>query len=178
MKLNLKGINIDITQGIKDYTEKRFSKLNKYFDKELKINSTLSVERGVHKIEVTIPVEGFILRGEDKTRDMYSSIDNVVDKIERQIHKYKTRINRKGKAVKVDLAPGIDTLLDEQEEEIPEIVKTKRFAVKPMTEEEAVLQMGLLDHSFFVFLNADTEEVNVIYKRRDGQYGLIEPEFK
>ncbi|MDD4344012.1 MAG: ribosome-associated translation inhibitor RaiA [Eubacteriales bacterium] len=177
MRVNLKGKNVQITDGIKDYAEKRFQRLEKYFEKDFEVNATISVEKDLHKIDVVLPLSGFVIKGEDKTRDMYNTIDNVIDKLERQIRKYKTRINRKGKQVdpKDEYIPAVETT--ELEMEIPEIVKTKRFAVKPMSKEEAVLQMGLLDHSFFVFLNADTEEVNVIYRRNDGQYGLIEPDF-
>lgn len=177
MKLNLKGKNIEITDGIKEYAEKRFQRLEKYFDKELEVNATLSVQGDLHKIDVIVPLSGFVIKGEEKTRDMYTTIDNVIDKIERQIRKYKTRINRKGRQIdpKDEFIPVTET--KNLEDELPNIVRTKRFPVKPMCKEEAVLQMGLLGHSFFVFLNGDTDEVNVIYRRDDGQYGLIEPEF-
>lgn len=178
MKLNLKGKNVQITDGIKEYAEKRFQKLDKYFDKEFEVNATLSVVKDIHKIDVILPLSGFVIKGEEKTRDMYTAIDSVVDKIERQIRKYKTRINRKGRLIdpKDQYVPATEE--KDLEMEIPKIVKTKRFPVKPMNQEEAVLQIGLLDHSFFVFLNGDTNEVNVIYKRNDGQYGLIEPDLK
>lgn len=177
MKLHLKGKNVQVTDGIRDYAEKRFQKLEKYFEKDFDVNATMSVEGDLHKIDVVILISGLVLKGEDKTRDMYNSIDNVVDKLERQIRKYKTRINRKGKQIdpKDEFIPLAE--MEEMDEDLPRIVKTKRFAIKPMSNEEAVLQMGLLGHSFFVFLNAETDEVNVIYKRNDGQYGLIEPEF-
>lgn len=176
MRVNLKGKNVQITDGLKDYAEKRFQRLEKYFEKEFEVNATFSVERDLHKIDVVIPLSGFVIKGEDKTRDMYTSIDNVIDKLERQIRKYKTRVNRKGKQAEIKRD---DTLpVEEPEFEIPEIVKTKRFAVKPMSKEEAVLQMSLLDHSFFVFLNPESDEINVIYRRNDGQIGLIEPDFK
>lgn len=176
MRVNLKGKNVQITDGLKDYAEKRFQRLEKYFEKEFEVNATFSVERDLHKIDVVIPLSGFVIKGEDKTRDMYTSIDNVIDKLERQIRKYKTRVNRKGKQTEAKGEPSLP--VEEPEYEIPEIVKTKRFAVKPMSKEEAVLQMSLLDHSFFVFLNPESDEVNVIYKRNDGQIGLIEPDFK
>ncbi len=175
MRVNLKGKNVQITDGIKEYAEKRFQKLDKYFDKEFEVNATLSVEKDLHKIDVVLLFSGLVLKGEDKTRDMYTSIDNVIDKLERQIRKYKTRINRKGK--QIDPKDEFIPTVEEDTLDIPDIVKTKRFAIKPMSKEEAVLQMGLLDHSFFVFLNADSDEVNVIYRRNDGQYGLIEPDF-
>ena len=125
---------------------------------------TMSVEKDTHRIEVTIPVHGMILRGEESTNDMYASIDQVVDKLEKQIGKYKGRILKRGKAADGQWAPK-----EEQEElSAPEVVKTKRFAFKPMDVEEAILQMNLLGHSFFVFANAETEQVNVVYKRKDG----------
>ena len=122
-------------------------------------------------------LNGYILRGEEETMDMYTSIDNVVDKLERQVRKYKTRMNRKIKNLSIkDLAPETNTVAVKEEVDEPKVVKTKRFAVKPMHVDEAILQMELLGHNFFVFLDANTEEVNVLYKRKDGNYGLIEPD--
>ncbi len=177
MNVHLKGKNVQITDGIREYAEKRFQKLEKYFEKDFDVNATMSVEKDLHKIDVVILISGLVLKGEDKTRDMYTTIDNVVDKLERQIRKYKTRINRKGKQIdpKDEFVPLAE--MQEFEEDLPKIVKTKSFPIKPMSNEEAILQMGLLGHSFFVFLNAETDDVNVIYRRNDGQYGLIEPEF-
>ena len=176
MTVNLKGKNVQMTDGLKEYAEKRFQRLEKYFDRDFEVNATFSVEKDLHKIDVVLLFSGLVLKGEDKTRDMYTSIDNVIDKLERQIRKYKTRINRKGK--QIDPRDEFIPVIEEKEmEAIPEIVKTKRFAVKPMSKEEAVLQMGLLDHSFFVFLNSESDQVNVIYRRNVGQYGLIEPNF-
>jgi len=176
MKITVKGKNIEVTPALREYVEKKVSKIQKYFEGELReATVTLVVERELHRVEVTIPIDGYILRGEEETTDMYTSIDNVVDKLERQVRKYKTRINRKIKNVSVlDLVPNG---LNAQEEQLePKIVRTKHFALKPMPEGEAVLQMDLLGHNFYVFLNAETEEVNVVYKRKDGNYGLIEPE--
>lgn len=167
---------MSVTPALKEYVEKRIGKFEKYFQGGLReAIVTLVVERELHRVEVTIPLNGYILRGEEETTDMYTSIDNVVEKLESQVRKYKTRINKQVKNLSVlDLVPNNTTAKEEQAE--PKIVRTKRFAVKPMAEEEAILQMELLGHSFFVFLNAETEEVNVIYKRKDGNYGLIEPE--
>lgn len=176
MKIIVKGKNVEVTPALKEYVEKKVGKIEKYFEGELReATVTLILEKDLHKVEVTIPLDGYILRGEEATKDMYGSIDNVVEKLERQVRKYKTRINRKLKNHSVlDLVPNGTNVADNDFE--PSIVRTKRFAVKPMPEEEAVLQMDLLGHNFFVFLNADTEEVNVVYKRKDGNYGLIEPE--
>lgn len=172
----VRGKNIDITPALKDYVEKRVGKITKYFDQLGEITAILTVEKGRHIVEVTVPVNGMLLRGEEATADMYTSIDLVIEKLERQIEKHKTKIARKfrgnggfkGELVKA--TPG-DTGEEFQ------LVKTKRFAVKPMAVEEAILQMNLIHHDFYVFTNAETEEVNVLYRRKDGNYGLIEPEF-
>jgi len=178
MAIIVRGKNIDITPALKDYVEKRIGKVTKYFDHLGEITAVLTVQKGRHIVEVTVPVNGMLLRGEEATADMYTSIDLVIEKLERQIEKYKTRIARKfrtnggfkGELV-ASRAPD-----DEATEEL-QVVKTKRFAVKPMAVEEALLQMNLIHHDFYVFTNADTEEVNVLYRRKDGNYGLIEPEF-
>lgn len=177
MKIQVKGKNMEVTPALKEYVEKRIGKIEKYFEGELReATVTLIVEKEMQRVEVTVPLNGYILRGEEETSDMYTSIDNVVEKLERQVRKYKTRINKQIKNLSVlDLVPENEKSQPEEQTE-PQIVKTKRFAVKPMAEEEAVLQMDLLGHNFFVFLNAATEEVNVLYKRKDGDYGLIEPE--
>lgn len=176
MKINVKGKNFEVTPALREYVEKKVGKIQKYFEGELReATVTLVVERELHRIEVTIPLNGYILRGEEETTDMYTSIDNVVEKLERQVRKHKTRINRKIKNISVlDLVPNGNNALEAQPE--PKIVRTKHFALKPIPEEEAVLQMELLGHNFYMFLNAETEEVNVVYKRNDGNYGLIEPE--
>ncbi|NPV42761.1 MAG: ribosome-associated translation inhibitor RaiA [Firmicutes bacterium] len=174
MRIIASGKNMEITQALKDYVEKRIGKVEKYFDNDIEAQVTMSVEKDRHIVEVTIPLNGMILRAEEETGDMYTSIDLVIEKLERQIHKYKTRINRKLRKTAF-LNTGIENSGKEEDE--PKIVKTKRFAVKPMPVEEAILQMNLLGHDFFVFSNAETEEVNVLYRRKDGNYGLIEPEF-
>ncbi|KNZ70118.1 ribosomal subunit interface protein [Thermincola ferriacetica] len=173
MKLNVRGKNIDVTPALKEYVEKRLSKLEKFFDNELEVQVTLVVEKDTHKVEVTMPVNGMILRGEEATGDMYASIDLVIEKLERQINKYKTKIMSK----RTKTGSPVEAPAAGADEDEPRIVKTKRFAIKPMPVDEAVLQMNMLGHNFFVFSNAETEEVNVVYKRKDGNYGLIEPEF-
>jgi len=175
MKVNVSGKNINVTQALKDYAEKKVGKLERFFDSHVEAQVTLSVEKDRHIVEVTMPlnINGMLLRGETETADMYSSIDLVVDKLEKQIEKYKTKILRNIK--KPPLKNNI-TEVKEFEADQPKIVKVKRFAIKPMDVEEAVMQMELLGHDFFVFSNAETDQVNVVYKRRDGNYGLIEPE--
>ncbi|SJZ43148.1 ribosome hibernation-promoting factor, HPF/YfiA family [Selenihalanaerobacter shriftii] len=186
MKFILRGKNIDITNALRNYVEEKVGKIEKYFDGEPPIEAhiSLEVEKERHIVEVTTYIDGLTLRGEEVTGDMYASIDGVIEKLERQIRKYKTKINHKireeRRELKENLADNNYILREEDDDEKfeePQIVKTKKFAMKPMQSEEAVMQMDLLDHDFFVFFNADTEEVNVVYKRNVGDYGLIEPTF-
>ena len=187
MKIMTYGKNIDVTPSLKDYAKEKVSKLEKYFEGEpMEVQITFEVEKERHIVEVTAYVNGIILRGEEETGDMYASIDGVIEKVERQIHKYKTRIHRKfiekrqefKEEFKEERTEELLKNREEDEDEFdPEVVRTKRFAMKPMGVKEAIMQMDLLNHDFFVFSNADTEEVNVVYKRKDGNYGLIEPTF-
>jgi putative sigma-54 modulation protein len=175
MIVTVKGKNVEVTDALRDYSEKKATKVSKFFEKSpVGAQVTLSTERGRHIVDITIQVNGLLLRGEEKTNDMYASIDGAIDKIERQVHKFKTRINRKlHNDNKVILTP----VTPVEESAAPVIKRTKRFAVKPMSAEEAVMQMDLLGHDFFVFSNGETDEINVVYRRKDGNYGLIEPEF-
>jgi putative sigma-54 modulation protein len=175
MRLTVTGKNITLTDALKDIVEKKLSKLDKYFVPEVDTRVTLSVQKNRQIIEVTIPFNGRIVRGEESTDDMYASIENVVEKIEKQILKNKTRFERKLHEGSLRLKD-IPTY-DYSDDDDYKIVKTKKFAIKPMDAEEAVLQMDLLGHNFFVYRNSDSNEVNVVYKRKDGNYGLIEPEF-
>ena len=176
MNFIISGRNIDITPGLRQAVEQKLGKLEKYFTPETDIIVTLSVEKERQKIEVTIPVKGTMIRAEESSSDMYVSIDLVEEIIERQMKKYKNKlIDKKQSAMAFS-----DLFINEEfdtDDEI-NIVKTKRFAVKPMDPEEACVQMELLGHSFYVFLNAETEQVNVVYKRKNNTYGLIEPEFE
>ncbi|MEG0371889.1 MAG: ribosome-associated translation inhibitor RaiA [Clostridium sp.] len=175
MKFNIIGRNIEVTEALKDSIEKKIGRLQKYFNNDSEAKVTLSVEKNRQIIEVTIPANGVILRGEETREDMYTAIDIVVDKIERQIIKHKSKIERRGDYTQSLRFAAIPSEVDIEDES--QIVKTKKFALKPMDAEEAVLQMDLLGHNFFVFRNGDSEEVNVVYKRKDGNYGLIEPGF-
>jgi putative sigma-54 modulation protein len=170
MRINITGKNIEVSEYLKELTEKKVNKLSRYFKPGTEVYVTLSVERSRHICEVTIPFDGGIVRGEEVTGDMYASIDNVLDKLEKQISRYRTKLSR-------SLRTGVELpVLDEKDvEPARKIVRTKRFAYKPMSIDEAVLQMDLLGHSFFVFTNAVTNEVNVLYLRKDGNLGLIEP---
>lgn len=178
MIVKFTGKNIEVTEALKNVVERKLSKFDRYFEPHVVAHVTLSVQKNNQIIEITIPFNGIILRGEEANEDMYAAIDIVIDKIERQIRKHKTKLaNKKGKfdSVRFNFIP--DYNWQECEHKDPKIVKTKKFAVKPMSSEEAVLQMELLGHNFFVYQDAETSEVNVIYKRKDGNYGLIEPEF-
>lgn len=181
MRFDIRGKNIELTDALKDYTTKRLSKLEKYIEDVKEAQVALSIEGEGHKVEVTIPLNGVILRGEEASSDMYSSIDLVEEKLEKQIDKYKTRLykSNRGSGLKKAMAEEIEKDLENNQKETESfnIVRTKKFALKPMDEEEAIMQMNLLGHNFFVFFNAETDEVNVVYKRKDGNYGLIEPRF-
>jgi len=179
MQITLRGKNVQVTQALREYVEKKVGKLEKYFDNLASAQVTLGVEKERRIVEVTIPVNGMILRGEEATGDMYSSIDLVVDKLEKQVEKYRTQIYRRFRRDGLKL-PAAGEHQSEEAAETAEpftVVKTKRFPVKPMAVDEAIMQMNLVGHDFFVFANAETEKVNVVYRRRDGNYGLIEPEF-
>ncbi len=173
----IRGKNIEITPALHDYVEKKVGRVTKYFNTVGEITVLLTVTKGRHIVEVTVPVEGILLRGEESTMDMYTSIDLVIEKLERQIRKHKTKLERRfrngGFRMEPTAAPAPAGGTDSGEE-YP-VVKTKRFAVKPMDVQEAIMQMNLINHEFFVFRDAKTEEVNVVYRRKDGNYGLIEP---
>jgi len=177
MKINITGKNIELTDGIKTAVNDKLGKLGKYFTDDTVINVTLSVEKDRQKIEVTIPIKGQIIRSEQVSNDMYVSIDLVEEVIERQLRKYRTKlVSRQNEPREFFQEDFIDD--EDIDEESPiKIKRTKHFGIKPMYPEDACVQMELLGHDFFVFRNAETDEVNVVYKRRGNTYGLIEPEF-
>ena len=177
MNYIISGKNLDVTSGLRTAIEQKLGKLERYFTPETDIIVTLSVEKERQKIEVTIPIKGTIIRSEQVSDDMYVSIDLVEEVIERQLRKYRKKIIDKHQEGPGYLAPDFYDAADEDESNDIKIVRTKRFGMKPMFPEDACVQMELLGHSFFVFRNAETDEVNVVYKRKDGSYGLIEPEF-
>lgn len=174
MKFNIRGDKLEVTDAIRNYIESKLSRLDKYFENADELQATVLIKKqGIaQKVEVTIPMKKIILRSEEAQKDLYASIDLVVDKLERQIRKNKTRIKNKHSKDIVNMFTDFETV--EEEENVEEIVKRKVVELKPMSEEEAILQMNLLGHEFFVFENADTEKTSVIYKRKDGNYGLIE----
>lgn len=174
MKFIILGRNIDVTPGLKSAVEEKIGKLEKYFTPDTEVHVTLSVEKDRQKIEVTIPVKGSIIRSEQVSNDMYVSIDLVEEIIERQLKKYKTKLVDKHQA-----SASFSQLFaehDYMDDEEIKIVRTKKFDIKPMYPEDACVQMELLGHNFYVFHNAETGQVNVVYKRKGDTYGLIEPE--
>ena len=175
MRYTITGRNVNVTPGIRKAVEEKIGKLDRYFNPDTEVIVTLSVQKDRQKIEVTIPVKGNIIRAEESSSDMYVSIDLVEEVIERQLKKYKNKIIDKKQSAQAFS----DYFINEETEDDEEIqiVKTKRFGIKPMEPKEACVQMELLNHNFYVFLNAETEEVNVVYKRKGHSYGLIEPEF-
>ena len=178
MKYIIMGKNIEVTPGLRTAVEDKIGKLEKYFTPETEVHVTLSVEKDRQKIEVTIPVKGNIIRSEQVSNDMYVSIDMVEETIERQLVKYKNKIIDKKKSIKEAFTETyIEADYEDEDEDQIKIKKTKRFGIKPMDPEEACVQMDMLGHNFFVFLNSETDEVNVVYKRKGNTYGLIEPEF-
>ena len=174
MKFIIVGRNIDVTPGLKAAVEEKIGKLEKYFTPDTEVHVTLSVEKDRQKIEVTIPVKGNIIRSEQVSNDMYVSIDLVEEIIERQLKKYKNKLVDKKQASGNFRQEYIDK--EFMDEEDVKIIRTKKFDIKPMYPEDACVQMELLGHNFFVFCNAETDQVNVVYKRKGGTYGLIEPE--
>lgn len=174
MKITISGKNIDVTEGLKAAVQDKLGKLERYFTPDTEVIVTLSVEKERQKIEVTIPVKGNIIRSEQVSNDMYVSIDLVEEVIERQLRKYKTKIVDKKQESGNFQKSFIED--DYMEDEEIRIIRSKRFGMKPMFAEDACVQMELLGHNFYVFRNAETDEVNVVYKRKGNTYGLIEPE--
>ena len=172
MKFTIRGKKLEVTDAIKTYVEEKIGRLDKYFEKpdNISANVLMRLSGKDQVVEVTINTHGLILRGEESNKDLYASIDLVTDKIERQIRKNKTKINKKSSK---------ETIRDFKEFEVEEkesandVVKRKEIEMKPMSEEEAILQMEFIDHDFFVYKDANTNETNVVYKRKDGNYGLI-----
>lgn len=177
LKFNIRGENVEVTDSIRDYVIKRISKLEKFFEDNVEANAHVNLKvypNKTFKVEVTIPLPYLTLRAEETSSDMYGSIDLVTDKLERQIRKYKTKVNRKSREKGYK---DIEFVPDAEEEPATDdlkIVRTKQISLKPMDPEEAVLQMDMLGHDFFVFEDAETNGTSVVYRRRDGRYGLIE----
>ena len=175
MNLVISGKNLDITEGLRSAIEEKIGKLERYFTDTTEVHVTLSTEKNRQKIEITIPMKGSIIRAEEVSSDMYVSIDLVEEVIERQLRKYKNKLIDKEQNAAHLSQSFIEA--DEFEDEDIQIIRTKKFAMKPMDPEEACVQMELIGHNFFVFRNSETDEVNVVYKRKGNTYVLIEPEF-
>lgn len=180
MKVIIHGKNIEVTQALEDTICKKLSKLDNYFSQELEAQVTLSIEKNNQIIEVAILLNGMYLRAQERNSDLYVAIDLVVDKLYKQIRKQKTKLLKKYHDNKEVRSSSIlfenieDGYLDDEDYEI---IKVKKFPIKPMYKDEAILQMELIGHDFYVFINAETNEVNVLYRRKSGNYGLIEAEY-
>lgn len=183
MQVIFSGKNVEMTPALREYAESKLLKLARFFDHVQEVKVTESILRGQHIVEVTLIADGTLIRAEDRSADMYTTLDLVVDKLERQLSRYRkrfitrTRESLDGQKPNAIVAAQVQATADvgEAEDELPMIVRTKRFAVKPMDPEEAAMEMELIGHDFYVFRNAENDLVNVIYRRRDGNYGLIEP---
>ncbi len=189
LKYNVRGENIEVTPAIREYVEAKVGKIERYFgdmpEAQAHVNLKIYPDK-TGKAEVTIPLPNLVLRAEETSPDLYGSIDLVSDKLERQIRKYKTKVNRKFRRQRAEVEEGVSPDLlqatssngegeDKEHEEAPlRIVRKKRFNLKPMNEEEAVLQMEMIGHNFFIYLDGETNSTNIVYKRDDGDYGLIE----
>lgn len=183
MQINIKGKNVDVTDALKVYCEKRIGKMEKFFDHIISTDITLSLEKNWHVVEVTVYANGFVLRGEERTDDMYASIDKVIDKLEKQLKKHKEKSSNKKHAgetirTEAEIREALPAMaeLKESDDAVfdPKIVTVKRFATKPMTVSQAVKEMEALGYNFYVFYNGESKAVNVVYKQKTG-YGLIEP---
>lgn len=176
MRFIIVGRNIEVTDGLREAVEEKLGKLDRFFAPDTEVKVTLSVEKERQKIEVTIPVKGNIIRSEQVSNDMYVSIDLVEEIIERQLKKYKNKLIDKQQDVVAFAQEYIDKDFTDDDADV-KIIRTKRFDIKPMDPEEACVQMELLGHNFYVFFNSETEQINVVYKRKGNTYGLIEPEY-
>ena len=176
MEIIIHGDKIEVTQAMKDYIEEKLEKLNKYLENSENVRASVIVKVKNHeqRVEITIPLKAFILRSEESKDDFYAAVDKTIDKLERQIRKNKTRIM--SKQVKTNKDFSMSAFADEEESDDKKILKRKKVEVKPMNEEEAILQMELLGHQFYMYKDSDTDQVAVVYKRTDGNYGVIESE--
>lgn len=176
MQVKVTGRHVEVSPALRTYAEEKIGRLERYVDKIVDAHVILSIEKYRHIAEITLHANSITIRGEEESGDMYSSLDLVIDKIERQVRRYKERISKKPqRQERVDIKGKGPVIPAEEEAAEPRLIKTKRFAVKPMTPEEAIMHMDLVGHDFFVYRNSQTEEINVLYRRKDGNYGLIEP---
>ena len=178
MRLTVKGKGMGVSEYLNSTVEKKAKKLERYFKEDTQVTVLLSIERSMHICEVTVPFTGVTLRAEERSGDMYNSIDASLKKLERMIRRHRTRLEKRLHEKAYDYAAPVYAAEEEEQEEEISLVRRKKFPVKPMDVAEAEAQMELLGHSFFVFVNVETEEVNVLYKRKDGNHGLIEPDYE
>ena len=179
MRIIVKGKNMEVTDALQRYAEKKVQKLEKYFQNIKEAIVTQSTQRNWHIVEVMLEGDGIVLRGEERSDSMYASIDQVVEKLEKQVKRFKSKLTERAHlyAPPKETAAATSVMPEAPAEEgPPRIVRTKRFPLEPLPAEEAAMQMEMLGHDFYMFVNAETEQVNVIYRRQDGNYGLIEPE--
>jgi ribosome hibernation promoting factor len=184
MRVTVKGKNVHVSESLKAYVESKLQKLSKYFSNIKEAQVTQTIQRNWYVIEVQVEGDGVFLRAEDRSPDMYACVDAIVEKLEKQVKRFKGKLmlhprEGVGAAMAAEVAPvepREEVAETDEEVPLPGIVRTKRFAIKPMTPDEAAMQMELLNHDFFVFLNGETDQMNVLYRRKDGNYGLIEPE--
>ncbi|UJF25979.1 ribosome hibernation-promoting factor, HPF/YfiA family [Planococcus sp. 107-1] len=189
LQYNIKGDNVEVTPAVREYIEKKVDKIERYFPEGTNATAMINLKALNHsqtKVEITIPMKNLVLRAEERHDELYAAVDLIIGKLERQIRKYKTKINRKfrdregmgmafASAEQVtQTSNGAENSYTDEDDEDLTIVRTKQFELKPMDEEEAVLQMNMLGHTFFVFTDAESNETNIVYKRKDGTYGLIE----
>jgi putative sigma-54 modulation protein len=175
MQLTIKGKGLHVTDALRAYADEKIGHLQHYFDQIIDATVTMRTERNFQIVDVTLNLPHFLVKAEERSADMYASIDLVRDRLEHQLRKHKTRLIDRHHQANGKLGAAIEAAVEEADEETPRIVRTKRFAVKPMHPEDAAHQLELLGHDFFVFVNAETEEINVLYKRKSGDLGLIEP---
>lgn len=176
MKLKVIGKSIVVTDALRDRVENKMGKLEKFFNPDTEVHATLSVERNRQIVEITIPFKGMVFRAEQSNDDMYAAIDKAADVLGKQIIKNKTKLEKRFKGEMVNFEHLEQHYSEDIEEETNKIIRIKKFDVKPMPADEAILEMNLLGHEFYMFTNSESEAINVIYKRKDGNYGLIEPE--
>ena len=179
MNINVTFRHMETTEALKQYAIDKVSKIKKYIDAPIEVHVVLSVEKFRHIAEVSFTINGFVVKGQEETEDMYAAIDMVMDKIERQVRRYKDRLKSKrgaGSAEgKMRVKMNVVAVDHDQAETTPQVIKSTNFSIKPMDIDEAIMQMNLIDNDFLVFRNDSSNEVNVIYRRKDGNYGLIEP---
>ena len=180
LKFNIRGENIEVTPAIRDYVEGKIERVERFFNEDLSANANVNLKvfsDKQTKVEVTIPLKNLTLRAEERHDDMYAAIDLIVDKLERQIRKHKTKVNRRfrsNEGVGIYFAQATQAETEATTDEEYTVVRTKQFNLKPMDQEEAILQMNMLGHDFYIFTDADSNATNIVYKRKDGKYGLIE----